>query len=146
MAGMPKRRAAAQLRAQLEADAPAADALDPRAAIIRALRAGSTYTSACAAAGVSRTTATTWTTTDPSFGAAVEAARDGWAAAHVEFISASADWRARAWLLERRLPREFGAVTKLAGHDGGQLVESDAAALARVRLAVAASGRDDGES
>jgi hypothetical protein len=145
MAGMPKRRAAAQLRAQLEADAPAADALDPRAAIIRALRAGATYTSACASAGVSRSTATTWATTDPAFGAAVEAARDGWAAAHVEFIASSADWRARAWLLERRLPREFGAVTKLAGHDGGQL-ESDAAALARVRLAVAASSRDDGES
>ena len=146
MPGQPRRRAAAQLRAQLADDAPADDALDPRAAIIRALRAGSTYASACAAAGVSRTTATTWTTTDPSFGAAVEAARDGWAAAHVEFIASSADWRARAWLLERRLPREFGATTKLAGHDGGQLVESDAAALARVRAAVAAADSDDGES
>ena len=86
-----------------------------------------------------------WMKADPEFRAIIDDARDAWSRAHVEYVAQAADWKARTWLLERRLPKEYAAMTKHAGHDGGALL-ADVDVLERVRAALARSDKDDGSA
>jgi hypothetical protein len=116
--------------------------------VLRGLAAGATLDASIAAEGFPRAEVYSWMKADPAFRQLIDDAREGWSRAHVEFIAQVADWRARSWLLERRMPREFGATTKVAGHDGGPLV-ADVELLERARFAlgmpVVVNGGEDDE-
>lgn len=113
---------------------------------------------ACGACGISWNTVATWLKKGRNgekpydeFVAAVERAKHQWEAAAAIRVTKAADkdWKAAAWLLERRRHETWGAREKLelTGKNGGAIkVEADAIALERARAAVAAASRDDGDS
>ena len=122
------------------------------------INGGVPMTTACGACGVSLHTVNGWLKKGRNgekpydrFVQAIETAKHRWeAAAALRVTKASdRDWKAAAWMLERRRHETWGAREKLelTGKNGGAIkVEADAAALARVRAAVKAASNDDGES
>lgn len=122
------------------------------------VNAGVPIPTACGACGISWNTVATWLRKGrdgekpyDQFVAAIEKAKHRWeAAAALRVTKASdRDWKAAAWMLERRRHETWGAREKLelTGKNGGAIkIEADVAALERARAAVAASTRDDGES
>jgi hypothetical protein len=116
--------------------------------ILVALGAGVPLDTACASMRVSRHSIRDWMRADPAFAELIDDAREAWSRRHVEYISEHADWKARSWLLERRLPKEYAATNKIAGHDGGPLV-ADVELLERARFAlgmtVVVNGGEDDE-
>ena len=91
-------------------------------AIAGYVNAGVPFTQAAPASGVSYNTAKEWLAKgkagDPNyvdFYKAIETARARWVAGAVLRISKAAtkEWKAAAWLLERRYPEMFGQRTKL---------------------------------
>lgn len=79
--------------------------------LLDALRIGATVQMACAAAGISDTTYYRWLDGNERAAGAVEAAKTTAAVSALESIQRAAvngDWRAAAWLLERRYPADFG--------------------------------------
>ena len=166
MAGSPRKRARRDLQAKLampsenttdeesgRAPAPAPGRYCPPQlspaqvdGMLRALSSGCTFDAACASESVSRTTAYTLMRLDERFKALIDDARDGWSRQHVDYIAQAEDWRARSWLLERRLPKEYAATNKLAGHDGGALLaDAELLELARRALGVVPPDGDAGE-
>ena len=114
--------------------------------ILAALSCGVPLEAACASVRVPRSTMYDWMKADPEFRAIIDDARDAWSRAHVEYVAQAADWKARTWLLERRLPKEYAAMTKHAGHDGGALLaDAELLELARRALGVAPPDGDAGE-
>jgi hypothetical protein len=113
---------------------------------------------ACGACGISWNTVQTWLRKGrdgekpyAEFVAALNQAKNRWEAAAAIRVTKAADkdWKAAAWMLERRRHEIWGAREKLelTGKGGGAIkVETDAAALARVRAAVKAASNDDGEA
>lgn len=103
------------------------------AQIAKIVAMGATIPHACAACNVSWNTAKAWMTPEmssrepyASFVEAMDLAKGRWAAgAAVEITKAGkeGEWKALAWMLERRNPTEFGATSKveLAGRDGGPI-------------------------
>jgi transposase len=81
--------------------------------ILMNLRQGMTRDIACTQAGIARQTLHRWCDEDAELSADVEAAIDVSKAVLLNEIKtlgeARQDWRAAAWLLERRWPHEFGA-------------------------------------
>lgn len=83
------------------------------------LRDGLSRSGACAEAGVSRPAFYEKLNTDPAFAEAVEAAEAEGAAKSERIIlkAGGKDWRARAFVLERRRPEEWGKRDKVE-HSG----------------------------
>ena len=77
-----------------------------RAAILNALRQGSTREAAAAAGGIARQTFWRWTQDEPAFADDVTMAEGQAEMAMVQAVSdaAESDWRAASWWLERRRP------------------------------------------
>ncbi len=77
------------------------------------LRQGMTKEIACSQAGIHRVTLHKWCEADAELADEVEAAIDVSKAVLINEIKALGqarqDWRAAAWMLERRWPQEFGA-------------------------------------
>lgn len=74
------------------------------------VRGGMASTRAAKALGVCPDTVTDWCRVNPEFSEALEAAREESLGILEQRVHAAArkDWRAAAWLLERRLPEEYG--------------------------------------
>lgn len=81
--------------------------------ILMNLRQGMTREIACTQAGISSRTLYNWCEADAELADDVEAAIDVSKAVLINEIKALGqarqDWRAAAWMLERRWPQEFGA-------------------------------------
>jgi len=81
--------------------------------IIQAFRAGiKNDDTACAAAGIGRTTYYVWLNRHPDFRDRVEKAKAGREVRWLAIIgeAAGTSWQAAAWLLERTKPDEYGRV------------------------------------
>lgn len=78
-------------------------------ALIEALASGLTITAACGLVGIDRTTFYKWKQNYPEFKQAVDGARPIIESNMLELIKdqAPTDWRAAAWILERRFPEDF---------------------------------------
>lgn len=92
------------------------------------LRAGHSVSSACASAGIHQASYFGWMARGEAgerrfvefFDAVTQAKADG--ARQLEAVvrkSAMDDWRAAAWMLERRLPDEWSKRTEVTGKGGG---------------------------
>jgi hypothetical protein len=83
---------------------------EARARILAAVEAGAPYGSAARRGGMSHRSLNAWRAEDPEFAAEFAAAREESIITGVETIRAASkhDWRAAAWLLERRAPQHFG--------------------------------------
>jgi hypothetical protein len=114
--------------------------------LCQALRAGAHMEQAATYAGVHRSTAYRWVARGEAddtqqrfrdFAAAVREAEAGFEIASLELISQAGDddWRARAWLIERRHPRRWGRrkALELSGPDG-EPIQLDALGLDWHRL------------
>jgi hypothetical protein len=77
--------------------------------VCMALREGATYVQAAGAAGISHDTLTRWRRDNPEIDAAVQVAEHVAAARWLGCIDRAADrdWKAAAWLLERRFPEIY---------------------------------------
>ena len=78
-------------------------------ALIEALASGLTITASCGLVGISRSTFYKWIENYPEFKQAVDGARPIIESNMLELIKdqAQTDWRAAAWVLERRFPEDF---------------------------------------
>jgi len=89
-----------------------------------ALAAGATYRLAAMYAGIHEATLYEWKAKKPEFSEALTRA-EGRGAVHILAeirAAARTDWRAGAWILEKRYPQEFGKqVLEVQGKDGGAL-------------------------
>ena len=88
------------------------------------LRKSCTIEAACEAANISRQTYYRWMDEIPEFKELVNATMSDVEAALLDNISSYGDWRASAWILERRFPQRWGQkreldvnVTKQTGVD-----------------------------
>lgn len=84
--------------------------------ILENLRKGITKKAACSQAGIDRKTLYKWCETDKELAAEVEAAIDVSQSVLVNAVITAAftDWRAAAWMLERRFPESFAAKRDVA--------------------------------
>ena len=84
-------------------------------AICDGLMAGLTIKSVCGIVNISEQTYYDWIKKYPDFEEAVNSTRPAFEAQMLEIIKQKAheDWRAAAWILERRYPREWGARREL---------------------------------
>lgn len=116
------------------------------ARLLKAVRAGLPYHLAAEAAGISETTFYEWQRGEfprgadkalkAQFSEELTRARGESALRLMALISSAApdDWRAAAWILERRFPKDFGRhVLELTGEHGGP-VQVEVQALQRVIL------------
>ena len=92
--------------------------------LLENLRSGMSIVAACALSGVSRSTYYNWVKSDQEWAEEAEAAIRFGEAVQVARISqaGSDDWRAAAWLLERRFPNEWGPKQEIGitqTNDGG---------------------------
>lgn len=80
------------------------------ARIVEAIELGATYELAAASAGVAYETFNEWRKTKPQFSEELHAAEGRAAKKWLAKIEAAAeiDWRAMAWKLERRYPKDYG--------------------------------------
>jgi DNA-binding XRE family transcriptional regulator len=76
-------------------------------AILDAIQYGCTKTEAAAVVNINRDTVNNWEHEYPEFAEAIKIAEQKQIAFLVKSISESKDWRAAAWLLERRHPDRF---------------------------------------
>jgi len=98
-------------------------------AVCAAIRLGATYEAAANAAGIAYETFNEWRK-DPrpryvQFSEAVRAAEADGMVDNLNIIREAAkrrEWRAAAWLLERRHRQAFGAAVAVTGEDGGPLI------------------------
>ena len=88
------------------------------------LRKGCTIEASCQAANISRSTYYKWLDEIPEFKEFVNATESDVEATLLETIQSYGDWRAAAWVLERRYPQRWGQkreldvnVTKQTGTD-----------------------------
>jgi len=116
------------------------------------LRSGMSIVAACALSSVSRSSYYSWIKQDPEWAEEAEAAIRFGEAVLVSRISQAGvdDWRAAAWLLERRFPNEWGPrqeVSLATTQDGGaalvvKMIEQTDARL--VELKQLEEGNGDG--
>ena len=87
--------------------------------LLDALRLGASVQMACAAAGISDTTYYRWLDGNDRGAVEVESAKTAAALSALESIQRAAvngDWRAAAWLLERRYPADYGRADASVRH------------------------------
>jgi len=112
-----------------------------RAQILAEIRRGAAPHRAAALADIAESTFFGWMAYEPqdaepyaSFRRAVRVAQRAWEADQESAISSAADWRARAWMLERRQRKEYGSEVKVehAGSIGraDELGDDDLATIA----------------
>lgn len=93
--------------------------------IIAAVRRGMSDLDACIIADICQDTFYTWLKERAEFSEAISRARADWKDSLVKKVEAHGekDWRALAFLLERKCPQEFGAIQRLqhSGDGGGPL-------------------------
>lgn len=98
--------------------------------IVVQIAAGASFTAACAHAGVGRSTGKEWRAKgrqgiEPyaEFERAMELAEDAWQASAETMVYRARDWKAQAWMLERRRP-EYRPPSKVehSGPGGGPIV------------------------
>jgi len=86
---------------------------EKREKLLENLRTGMSVDAACTQSSISRSTYYRWIEEDEEFAEEVEAAKDFSEAVLLESIryqgEAKQDWRAAAWILERRFPDRWGA-------------------------------------
>ena len=89
--------------------------------VLAALGAGSTREAAAGHAGIDRSTLHRWLERDTSLCVRVEKAEADFEVRSVAQIATAGtnDWRAAAWLLERRRPAGYGRAQTLAAADPG---------------------------
>lgn len=95
--------------------------------VCRELRLGLSIASACAAANIDKATYHRWIARGdegPPFGdfrdATTKARSEGTRGLeHTVRKAAVGDWRAAAWMLERRAPEDWSKRTEITGKDGG---------------------------
>lgn len=94
--------------------------------IEQALQLGASYRLACLYGGISEDTFGRWRDKKPEFAEIVARAEGIGAVQLLEAIDAAAsagNWRAAAWILERRYPEEYGRrVHELRGSEGAPVV------------------------
>src|SRR5438552_13281441 len=83
-----------------------------RRRICTMLAGAHTIRTVCAALGIGERTFFTWCEEDPTFSAETQRARAQGRIKIVESILEAADWRARAWYLERTDPEQFARVAE----------------------------------
>lgn len=100
-------------------------------AVLANLREGLTKEVACSQAGISRVTFYKWCEADPQLAEEAQAAVDCSQAILIKAVTSAAftDWRAAAWMLERRYPEHFAAKRDLEVNvnnkaDGSDIVVS----------------------
>jgi hypothetical protein len=83
--------------------------------LIEALQKGATINGACAVGGITRKTYEVWKKTHPEFTEKIEFAIEKWRNLNAKIIQKAAltDWKAAAWLLERRDPENYGRREKV---------------------------------
>lgn len=79
------------------------------AVVLNYVKAGLTVERACLAAGVGVTTFRDWRRASPSLSVALKKAESEFELKHIQNISvhASDDWKASAWVLERKFPERY---------------------------------------
>lgn len=94
---------------------PTKDTPRRRTLILDALARGVSRQAAAAVAGIHRDTLKEWESKDPAFSEACTRAADVAEDAYVKIIAKAAaiDWRAAAWMLERRMNDRYGAKAKV---------------------------------
>ena len=111
-------------------------------AILESLRSGAPRKYAAEAAGISHSIMAKRMEADPEFKTAVEEAEGSFVDSAIRSIQRAAidprNWQAHAWLLERRLPTEFGRQDRMK-------LETENT-LAQVRAAAEAEGLDPEEA
>ena len=80
----------------------------------------------CGAVGIGERTFYDWREKNPHFSQATSRAIGQSKIALVDKVRQSDDWRAQAFLLERRWPTEFGKIESRGVHDGTAPVGNDA--------------------
>lgn len=113
------------------------------AAVVEGLNAGLSITSACAGADISAASYHLWRSRASEgppfsefFDATTRARAKGVRALEAVVRKASQDdWRAAAWMLERRAPDEFSKRTQITGGDGGPVQVHDVTAAIDAELA-----------
>ena len=81
--------------------------------IIDYLNKGVSIKGACMAANIAQKTYYRWMNEIPEFKEMVEAAQGDIEATLISDIMASDDWRAKAWILERRYPNDYSTKQKV---------------------------------
>lgn len=100
-------------------------------ALTALLEMGVPMNAACARLAIPRSSLNGAMETNEPLRQRIEAARASWEAGHVAYISADLDWKARAWMLERRIPKRWSPPknrSEISGPDGApvQLAAVDA--------------------
>ncbi len=96
-------------------------------ALCELLRAGRDVRAACAQLGIARSSFYLAREQHAELDDAVEAALQYWEAERVDAIQGADDWKAQAWLLERRRPKKYAPPPKRiesTGRDGGPIQQS----------------------
>jgi transposase len=98
--------------------------------ILDALRDGQTKSAAAAHGGISESTLYAWAADFPEFSEALEKAENTGKYKLISEIRADKSWQAKAWLTERRWPKEFGRRehVEMTGADGGPIDTRDLSA------------------
>ena len=120
-----------------------------REELLENLRSGMSIVAACALSSVSRTSYYNWIKQDSEWAEEAEAAIRFGEAVQVSRISQAGvdDWRAAAWLLERRFPNEWGPrqeVSLTQVNDGGAALVVAMIEQTDARLKQLEEGNGDG--
>lgn len=98
--------------------------------IVENIRLGAPLVVACSVAGISRATFSAWRTDDSSIDEQLKAAQGDFETAHLRNIRnhSAEDWKASAWVLERRVPHRYAKKLIL----NGTRIETDTGLLVQV--------------
>jgi transposase len=102
-----------------------------REAILDALSKGYTRLASAGAGGMTYQTFREWEKDDAEFSDAVEKAEGIAVRRFLGEIAQDKSWQAKAWILERRWPKEFGRreSVEMSGPDGGPIDHRDVSSL-----------------
>lgn len=91
--------------------------------VLGAVANGLNVQDACAVAGISKQTLYNHVNSDPSFAEEFEKAQVSFKLTHLRNVASASqnDWRASAWILERKFKDEFSLRQEMVGKDGADL-------------------------
>lgn len=98
--------------------------------IVENIRLGAPFVVACNVAGISRATFRDWRIADPTIDERLKAAQGDFETTHLRNIRnhSAEDWKASAWVLERRVPHRYAKKLIL----NGTRIETDTGLLVQV--------------